>query len=169
MKGKLLLVRHAETVDKTPEIKDLERHLTTEGFRNSSLLGNIIKEKKIFPDLIVSSNAIRAFTTAQLVAERIGYDISRILINDDVYEASTRILLGIINQLKNDLSIVMMVGHNPAISYLAEYVSNAEIGDFSPASVACFDLLVDDWAAVSANTCELTFFETPASNNQNNN
>ena len=169
MEAELFLIRHAEALDKSPEIKDLDRQLSPIGLRNSSIQGELIKKNKILPDLIVSSNAIRATFTAHLIAERIGYDISRIIVNDEVYEASVRTLLSVVNQLNDDLSKVFIIGHNPSISYLAEYISKSEIGDILPGSIVRLSRLTDSWSLVSENTCELISYNYPGELEEKNN
>ena len=169
MKAELFLIRHADALDKSPEIKDLDRQLSPAGLRNSSVQGEFLKKNKILPDLIVSSNAIRATFTAHLIAERIGYDISRIIVNDEVYEASVRTLLSVVNQLNDDLSKVFIIGHNPSISYLAEYISKSEIGDILPGSIVRLSRLTDSWSLVSENTCELISYNYPGELEEKNN
>lgn len=161
MASELFLIRHAEAVDKSPEIKDLDRQLSPIGLRNSSRQGESLKKMKIYPDLIVSSNAIRAHETAQLIAERVGYDTSRIMINDEVYEASVRTLLGVVNQFNDNLKCIFIVGHNPSISYLAEYLSHSEIGDLLPASIVRLKRTVESWSMTSENTCDLISYDYP--------
>jgi len=167
MNAELVLVRHAEAVDKGPDIRDLDRELTPGGFRNASLTGNLLKEKKILPDLIITSSAKRALITAEIIAEKTGYDPGKIIINDEVYEASVRTLLEVISQLHNEFQRVLIVGHNPSISYLAEYICNTEIGEFKPTSFAYFKRNVADWLSVDAKTCELLLFSSPEIQNSN--
>ncbi len=111
--------------------KDIERELDSTGLQNATRMGISLVEQQIKFDIIITSPAVRAMNTASLIAEQLHYDTSRIHANDAVYEASVRTLLQTVNQLKDIWNNVLLVGHNPSISYLAEYLSKYDIGDMT--------------------------------------
>ena len=131
MSKSLFLLRHGQALDKLPDQRDIDRQLNAIGLQNASRMGMKLHEDEQKFDIILSSTAERAMTTASLVAEQLGYDPSRVHKNEEIYDASVRTLLQVVNRLKDSWDKVLLVGHNPAISYLAEYVSNAEIGSMA--------------------------------------
>ncbi len=131
MSKSLFLLRHGQALDKLPDQRDIDRELNPIGLQNASRMGMKLHEDQHKFDIILSSTAVRAVTTASLVAEQLGYDPSRVHKNEEIYEASVRTLLLVVNRLKESWDKVLLVGHNPAISYLTEYVSSAEIGNMA--------------------------------------
>ncbi|MEP3388638.1 MAG: histidine phosphatase family protein [Reichenbachiella sp.] len=160
MNKELFLVRHAEADSTNFDIKDIERPLTSDGEIDASKLGKTMADLLGTPDLILSSTAIRTRTTTALLAEQLGYDPVNVDFLEDLYESSTRILLRVINELEEKNNKVVIVAHNPAITYLAEYVSGAVIGNVSPAGLV--HLKFDGaWAEVSQNNMELVKYHKP--------
>ncbi len=158
----LILIRHGEAAERESDQTDFDRFLTGNGVQAVSNLGRHLSNKNTQPDIIITSPAVRAFGTAQLVAEQLNYDSARIHNNEEIYEASVRTLLQVVNQLKEEWNSVLLVGHNPSISYLAEYITEAEIGDMSPGSAAQISFELDKWPQISAGTGTLLEY-TPAS------
>lgn len=152
MSIKLYLVRHAKTEEGSRDMRDFDRELTSRGMQDATRLGKYYATKEIIPDQILSSDAARARATAELIASQMGYELSRIHLNHEIYEASVRTLFQLVTQLKDEWESVMIVGHNPVMNYLAEYLSGAEIGHMYTGSIACISFETKTWAEVSQNS-----------------
>ena len=152
MSKKIFLVRHAKTEDGSSEKRDFDRVLTNRGLQDATVLGKYYNYKGVKPDQIFSSDAARAFATAELMASQMAYELSRIHLNHEIYEASVRTLLQLVNDLKDEWESVMIVGHNPPINYLSEYLSGADIGHMNTGSCAVISFDTDSWAEVSQNS-----------------
>ncbi len=151
----LFLVRHAESAEAVAGIKDIERELTAKGYRDAPRLGRYLFDQSIHPDAILSSTAQRARATAELMAEQLKFETYKIEFSDELYNASVRTLLRMINEANNDWKSIILVAHNPAISYLAEYLTSSDIGNISPAGLVSLSFEVDDWNEVSEGTGKL--------------
>ncbi len=149
MPKKLFLVRHAKTEEGSFEKRDFDRELVNRGLQDATRLGKYFNTKDIKPDQILSSDAPRAYATAELIASQMGYELSRIYKNHDIYEASVRTLLQLVSNLKNDWNSVMIVGHNPPINYLAEYLTGADIGHMYTGSCAIITFKTNFWMEAS--------------------
>ncbi|MDH5597811.1 MAG: histidine phosphatase family protein [Cyclobacteriaceae bacterium] len=147
-KKQIFLLRHARTNDVIMGQNDRERELTSIGLQNATRMGIYFSNKGISFDQIISSPAIRAATTAKLVAEQIKYDTENIYFNEDIYEASVRTLLATLNYLKNEWEKVLLVGHNPAISYLAEYITGEPIGNITTCGLVNIKFNFKSWEEV---------------------
>ena len=154
-------MRHAQSADKQPGQADKERELTLKGMRDATQIGRHLYAQKIIPKIILSSTAVRAKTTAQLVYDALKVENEKIQLEDELYEASVRTFLELAKQLDDSTNSVMCVGHNPAISYLAEYLTKAEIGDMPPAGLAIIQFQTLNWKNIDEGTGMLTFFLTP--------
>lgn len=162
---KLFILRHARTEDKQQGQKDFDRELTAVGLQNATRMGIYLNEQEISFDILISSPAERARTTASLIAEQIGYETSKIHYNEEVYEASIRTLLQVVNQLKDDWNTVLLIGHNPSITYLAEYLTKTSIGDVTTCGLVQIEFKTDSWMDVSEGTGHLIAYEYPDSLN----
>ncbi|WPP50252.1 SixA phosphatase family protein [Catalinimonas niigatensis] len=151
----LFLVRHAESSEAVAGIKDIERELTAKGYRDAPRLGRYLFELNIHPDAMFSSNAQRARATAELMAEQLKYEIHKIEFSEDLYNASVRTLLRIINEAKDDWHTLIIIAHNPAVSYLAEYLSREAIGNIVPGGVVNLTFEIEGWKEVSEGTGKL--------------
>jgi phosphohistidine phosphatase len=157
----LVLVRHAQAEPYSPVIKDEERELTATGVADASRMGKHLHTLQVIPDLIVASPAYRTITTAQLLAEQLGYETSKIRTETTLYESSMRNLMAVVNELDERYLQVMIVSHNPTLTYLAEYLTHAEIGTVP--TCGSVQIRFDNifWQQVSGNTGKLVWFEYP--------
>ena len=107
-------------------------------------MGKRLAQRDVKPDLLLSSPALRALTTAQLIAEEIGYEPKDIVVDDRLYASSADDLLAVIRALDNKLNRVMLFGHNPEFTDLAHWLSS-EIIDMPTCAVVEFDFDTKAW------------------------
>jgi len=161
MTKSLYLLRHAQALEKQQGQTDKERYLTSIGLQNASKMGINLSKKDLQFDIFISSPAERALATAGRIAEQVKYDPHKIHVNNEVYEASVRTLLQVINQLKNDWDSVLIVGHNPSISYLSEYITDQEVGNVHTCGAVHIQFDLENWAEVSKGNGNLVAYEYP--------
>lgn len=158
---KLYIMRHAKSSWDHPNIGDYERPLNTRGLTDAPMMGEIFKKLDIMPDLIISSGAKRAITTAQIVAEKIEYPIGKIKQEKNIYTESDKGILKIINHLSNTLQSVMIVGHNPVLTSIVNRLSGYGLSNLPTAAMAAIEFGVDDWNAVAPGMGKVVYFEYP--------
>lgn len=156
-------MRHAKSSWDLP-VSDIQRPLNERGLKNAPEMGRRILKSKIIPELIFSSNAVRAYTTAQLVRDAIHPNIP-IEIEPQIYDSTLQILLKIIENFPNDKNTILMVGHNPTISLLANYLAGENIGYFATATMACLEFGADNWNHITGGSGNLLFFDFPKNEN----
>jgi phosphohistidine phosphatase len=161
MKRYLYIVRHAKAEDGLPFFKDFERELTTSGIIDATRMGKYLADQGLKPDLLVSSSAVRAFQTAQLMAEQLGYATEKIQTTRGLYDNGPKSYLAAVNTAPSTCRSLMVFGHNPDISYFAEYLTNADIGSMSKGSVVLVEFDNLEWEAVSARTGKFISYESP--------
>lgn len=157
----LYLVRHAQSAEKQVNQNDFGRELTSTGVKHALLVGNYLLQQQIMPDVIMTSTAERARMTASMIADALKTDPEKINLQEDLYEASTRTFFQFITQLEDHLQHVMCVAHNPVVTYLAEYLTGAEVGDMVPAGMAIIKFNIQSWKEVSQGNGELENYITP--------
>ena len=117
------------------------------GYQDALTMGKRLSKRGVNPDLLVSSPALRALTTAQLIADELGYQRNDIALDERLYASSADNLLAIICALDDKLDRVMLFGHNPEFTDLAHRLSS-EITDMPTCAVAEFRFDANVWVDV---------------------
>jgi phosphohistidine phosphatase len=156
----LLLVRHAKSSRDDPSLPDKERPLNDRGERDAPKMAKRLAKGGLEPDLILSSSAVRALTTAQLMAEKLDYKAKHIVVEDRLYAASPEAVLKIIRELGDKPKCVMLVGHNPELSELAHRLSDS-ITDMPTCAVAEFVFDMKSWSELGKQQASGVQLHTP--------
>lgn len=157
----LILVRHAKSDWSVPGQKDFDRTLNERGHRDAPKMGKWLADKNLGIQTLISSPAERAKLTAVYFAEQLKYDIENIIYNENLYEASARVWMNEVTQLANAWHTVAMFGHNPGISYFAEYLTKENMDEVPTCAVIGIRFDIDDWAMVSGSTGRIEFYHYP--------
>lgn len=157
----LYLVRHAKSSWKHAELDDSERPLNKRGKRDAPMMGKILRERGEIPELLISSPAKRALSTAKLFAEELGYHKKNIIVNKDLYFADINNYLELIEETDDSLNKIMLFSHNPGITYFANYLSGSNIENIPTTGIVRIDLPVKSWKDIINTKGELMFFISP--------
>jgi phosphohistidine phosphatase len=143
----LFLIRHAKSSRDDPTLHDKERPLNDRGKRDAPKMGERLAKSDAKPDLILSSPAVRALATAELIARKLDYKVKDIVVDERLYAAASDDLLQVIRELGDKPKCVMLFGHNPELTELAHRLSS-KITDMPTCAVAefCFD--TTSWSTV---------------------
>lgn len=115
----LYLVRHAKSDWGDADLSDIDRPLNKRGYRDAHTMSALMKEKKLLPDLIITSPAIRAISTALIFCRNFNVNYSTLVINANLYRTDVKHYIDIISQTDNQFKSIMLFGHNPIITDLA--------------------------------------------------
>lgn len=158
---KLTLIRHAKSSWKDPELTDFDRPLNKRGKRDLPAMTERITEYKLFPDLLLSSGANRALSTAKAVASRLELKQDQFQIIPELYESCAETLLYILQGLPRNVSHAMIVGHNPGLEMLAYYLTRETLNKFPTAAVLHMHLSITQWEELSEACATQTIFDFP--------
>ena len=157
---RIYLLRHGKSDWGAEYGSDHDRPLMGRGVRAARLMGSFLTLTEQEPDLIISSSAVRALTTAQLAAEAGGWN-AEIRVEPDLYGASRGQVLEQIRGVDDGFDSVLLTGHEPTFSDAAgSFIGSAEIR-FPTAALACIDVPVAHWRAVELGRGVLIWFVTP--------
>lgn len=157
----LHLIRHAKAEENTGQYKDFFRPLTSNGMMEAARIANQLKDDKVVPDHIIASPAERTTRTAEIFADQLKFDSEKIVYVEQLYEGRMQEYLNTINAIENQFKTVFLVGHNPIISYMAEYLTGEELGDVPTSGVVSISFTSDNWAEVSKKSGELLKYQSP--------
>jgi phosphohistidine phosphatase len=152
MKKNLLLIRHAtaEDVTNSSMVRDIDRELTSRGIMESARLGKHLKDSGLSIEAILCSPATRTLTTANLIAEQLKFDTENVSIAEGLYGSGPRGYLALLNGLSENLTSVIIVGHNPDITFFADYLTRDDCGgSMEKASVVHLKFEDLKWAEIS--------------------
>jgi len=108
----LLLLRHAKSSWDDPSLSDHDRPLNPRGKRDAPRMGLLLREKKLVPDLILSSTATRARKTAQKVVKSCDYT-GKIELVPELYDSNINSYKQVLAQRGGRCERILLVGHNP--------------------------------------------------------
>lgn len=157
----LTLVRHAKSSWKDTSLTDRDRPLNKRGKRDAPEMGRRIAAAGIRPSLIVSSPATRAWTTAKVIANEIGYPREFLQRDNALYLASVNGILDVIASQDVGFNSLMLVGHNPGFTDLANYLVPGLTNNVPTAGVISIELDTDEWTLYDKPDTELLLYDFP--------
>jgi phosphohistidine phosphatase len=154
---RLLILRHAKSSWADSSMADWQRPLNDRGKRDAPRAGAWLRARSRVPDRIVSSDAVRARTTAQAVAEAAGYS-GEIVIEPSLYHAETEAVFAVLNDVADEIHTVMIVGHNPGLEQFVQQLTG-ESHDLPTAALVELSVPIERWSelddAVTASIVEM--------------
>ena len=154
----IFFLRHAKSSWDDFALKDFERPLSTRGIQDAGLMGNFFKSKKIVLDKVVSSPSRRTKETIDHFFGKKKPDIEYV---DSLYHAHMEKILDILFGLDFSLNSIMVVGHNPSMHEVTEYVSGNFIEKF-PTCGLSWITISDEWNKITQGCGELKLFFKPS-------
>jgi phosphohistidine phosphatase len=155
----LFLLRHAKAVSGSDGLRDLDRSLTDEGHRQAKRIGKYLKEQNVGFDLVLSSTALRARDTTQLVLTAAEW-MAEVRYDQRIYDANRQQLLRMVSEIERDKSKVLLVGHNPGLEELLQRLT----GRFEPMSTGTLARIAlggSEWKDAGEQTADLDWLVTP--------
>lgn len=144
----LYIIRHAKSSWDNPGLRDFNRPLNDRGLREAPMMAQLLADQGVRPDLLVSSPAKRALTTALFFAEQFGIPEDQVLREQDIYEADPIDILRIISQLPDHAATVCLFGHNPTFTEVANRFSEVFIDNIPTCGIVQIVSDADTWSAV---------------------
>jgi phosphohistidine phosphatase len=159
---KLIFVRHGKAEDPASGISDYERSLTLKGKIISRLMARKLREIEKSPFTIITSPAFRAIETALIFALEFGVEPDNIIVNSSLYyKMNLRYLPEILAQEGDNCDMVMMFGHNPSFTEIANSLS-CEGCDFIPKSgVVGISFDINKWPDIRQKSGNQEFYLKP--------
>lgn len=160
----IIFVRHGKSSWKH-DLTDIDRPLNNRGKKDAPYMGAYMRANNVYPDLVLSSPAIRALTTARIIAGEIGYPVKDILVNNSLYTFTLntqKYITEHIQTLDNQYNRVMIFGHNPTFTELANYLAGDLVFTNVPTcGIVAFSFATEKWQTINANNANLTWYAFP--------
>ncbi|MEA3505701.1 MAG: histidine phosphatase family protein [Bacteroidota bacterium] len=158
---RLYIVRHAKALLGSANLPDLQRPILEKGKQRTKLLLDYLLLNNTSVDMIISSPAVRALETALIVGNALRFTEEEIKKDSILYYADEEQLMNLFFDLPHKLDSLMIVGHNPTLTYFAnEFIEN-KIEMLPTSACVCLDFDTDKWEDISSLNSKLRFVITP--------
>lgn len=157
---KLILVRHGKSAWDNPLLSDHDRPLAPRGIRDIPVMAIRLKERNLNPDFFLSSTAQRAKDTAIKTAEVIGFDLNQITFTSELYHASSRKILRLIQSIPDEFHTVLLFGHNPGFNDLIDDLGG-DIYNLPTSGQYGFEANTSAWKDFGKSNSRYLFFDFP--------
>lgn len=161
MQKRITLLRHAKSSWKDASLADRDRPLNRRGNKTAPDMGKRLAELGVRPSLLLTSPAKRARETARLIARELNYPLEFIQSESDLYLATPDTILQVVARQDNGFNDVMLFGHNPGITELANRLGDRNIDNVPTCGMVGIELDVKEWTEIVAADGKTVFFDYP--------
>lgn len=149
----IILVRHGKSSWEF-NIDDKSRPLKSRGVADAKMVAKKLKEKSNIPSVIFSSPANRAFSTCKIFSEILGFSISSIKIENELYDFQGNDVINFIKKLPNNYTDVMIFGHNNAFTSISNIFGDIFIDNLPTSGLVKLKFDIDHWKDLKKGTTE---------------
>jgi len=157
----LYIVRHAKSSWKNPDLSDVERPILEKGKKRTRRVVDYLIDNEVKTDLIISSHAVRAMQTADILAHALKYDKEKILIDRSVYYGDSESIRKIFFDLPSDAKSLMIVGHNPTMTNFVNLFLDEKLEWLPTSAVMALRFKAGNWLNVLNTKPEILFYIYP--------
>jgi len=157
----LYLVRHGKAAPLAPPLDDRDRPLTEQGQADVSRMAQHLADRGVSPHALITSTALRARQTAETIATTLGYPTENIQNVEACYLAECFDLLDVVQGMEDPWETVILVGHNPTLTELTNYLTGDTLGGLSAGACAAIRFHEDAWSSVAKGQGELAYLDEP--------
>jgi len=140
------IVRHGKAIPASATIADADRLLTDTGVARTCRVALYMAESKPVIDLIIASPAERAYATALIIADKLGIPANKVNSNEKLFTGDASDTLDLISDLDDSVNSVLIVGHNPVITIVANHFASPKLDSLPTTGVVSVHLETEKWA-----------------------
>ena len=157
---KLYIVRHGKS-SWDYDVEDLDRPLKERGINDAHTMAERMNERQEHPHLIISSHANRALHTSMIFSRRFNHPSSNIRISNIIYEGNDSQILNFIKKIDGSIASIMVFGHNPMSTDLANMFLKEKLDKLPTAGIAFLEFDTDSWANIDADNVVSEWVDYP--------
>lgn len=157
----LTLIRHAKSSWDDPALEDFHRPLSSRGERDLPAMAQRVRDFGLVPDRLLTSSSNRTLATTEALICALRLSRGQVLELPELYGASCDSLLQQLRQQDGRLYHLMVVGHNPGLKNLGEFLSGERLPRFPTAAVLHLRLEVTCWSQLTEAGGAIELFDYP--------
>jgi phosphohistidine phosphatase len=159
----LYVVRHAKSDKDNDKLEDIDRPLNSRGYTDAHAIAAKLNDTRKKPELIISSPAVRALTTALIFARKFNYDPKKIILEHSLYETGIKEYMDVIRETDNAFGSVMLFGHNSTITSLVNTLTTPFTDNVPTCGVTAISFSSDNWKDIGKGSGKLVLHDFPKS------
>lgn len=160
----IYIIRHAKSDWDDAELHDIERPLADRGLKDARMMATLLKEKKVMPDKMISSPALRAFSTCRIFSDIIGFDKKDIAVEQVLYFGNIAEIIKMLQSQLQATNNICIFGHNPTFSLLSSVLCPEFSAEMPTCSVVALQFNIERWGNLETKAAKLLWFEYPKKN-----
>lgn len=158
----IVLIRHAKSSWDNPDLADFDRPLNDRGFTDAPLMGKQLALQGLHFDAVIASPSKRTTQTLSFLLKELKFPESKIIWDSSIFHSSSDNLLRILRDLDASVKTVALVGHNPSMTDLANYLqSDTMIENVPTCGIVCVSAELPTWNDLQRQKAKLEFFIYP--------
>ncbi|MDQ3191372.1 MAG: histidine phosphatase family protein [Bacteroidota bacterium] len=157
----LFLVRHAKSSWDETSLDDIDRPLKASGVKDAYLISTFLKEKIVQPELIISSPAVRALSTAVIFAKGMNIPLTDIKLFQELYESTPGEIQKTIQKTDDEIDSLMVFGHDPSLTNLFMFLTGINLEKIPTSAVVSISLNIDHWKEIAPGKGILEYLYKP--------
>ncbi|MCK5136134.1 MAG: histidine phosphatase family protein [Bacteroidales bacterium] len=161
MERRLFIIRHGKSSWEEEGLDDIDRPLAERGTRNADTMARRLSESGCIPELIYSSPANRALSTASIMSGIWGIDPAFLQIHDALYMAYVSEIEQVVSAAPNGVMNLAIFGHNPSFTLYANHFLDEPLDNLPTAGVVVVTLESDGWKGIGRPHVRQTFMDYP--------
>jgi len=161
MKRTLILLRHTKSDWGDFSLPDFDRPIKKDRVDDAKDMANKLKSLDLYPDLIICSPAKRTRQTVEYFCDKLKYDYDNIEFDKRIYESTAEDVLQVIRETDAGVKTLMVVGHNPSLTDLANMFSENSIAEVPTTGVVWLEFSIKNWEIYKLTPCKFKALLTP--------
>ena len=157
----LTIIRHAKSSWDNPHLKDFDRPLNNRGMKDAPEMGRRLKKLGYFPDLMITSLAVRALETCMKIAKELSYPKDGVITDSRLYHASSGEILDVIRETDDLWLQVAVFGHNPGLTSFVNRLAHLDIDNIPTCGIVQCEADIKSWRDLEFGRASFRFFDYP--------
>ena len=158
---KVYFIRHAKSSWEDASLSDSQRPLNKRGFRDAPFMAKLLKSKGVKADLIITSPANRALTTAKYFAAEMNLPDEKIDINNIVYGAYPEDVINLVKNVDDKVDTLLVFGHNPTFTSIVNRYTEDYIANVPTCGIVKIEADINSWSTFNESNAIQTEFYYP--------
>jgi phosphohistidine phosphatase len=157
----LYLIRHAKSDWAIENLADIDRPLNARGYTDAHAMSKLLKTKNIKPDVLLTSPAIRAISTALIFSRTLNIHTSKLIIEPMLYNNTPEKYADIISEMDDKINTLFLFAHNPTITQCANLLTGEHLDDIPTAGIVGIQNDCNNWESFTNKHAKLILFDYP--------
>jgi len=162
----LHIARHAKSSWDFEEISDIDRPLNPRGLNSAYLMAKRFGERNVLPDLVLTSPANRALYTAVIFARVLNLSWDKVVMDEKIYMGYADDIIHIVESIDNKHNNIMIFGHNPTFTDLANHFLDNRIDNIPTAGIVSLTFKENSWNTIGTAKPQKHYFDYPKRSEQ---